>query len=232
MKTVTLTFLLALSTLLAYPQIPEGFTPLLTEGSLDGWTRIGTSAPDSVWQWKGNTLQTTQGDNGGSGWIQYNQKMTDFEFYCEWKCGYNGNSGFFIHVGDDAKAPYWEAIEIQLCDDPSFSWWWDKDGYYIGDPRQVSGSVYGFAGGDLSVYHGRNNWNTLLVRTIGDTIQVILNDVEMTKISIDDYNEDIMLWGQKRLALSKRPRTGYIGLQSHRGGTTWFRNVAIKNLDK
>lgn len=230
MKSLVFTFLFCAYTLLSIAQIPQGFKPLFNEGSLDGWTRIGTSVTDSIWKWNGNVLQTSQGNSGGAGWIQYNKKMTDFEFYCEWKSDYNGNSGFLFHIADSAKEPYWEAIEIQICDDPSFSWWWNKDGYYIGDPRQIAGSVYGFAGGDLSVYKGRNQWNKMRVSCIGDKIKVVLNDVEMVNISVDDYTEDIMLWGKKRLALSKRPRTGYFGLQSHRGGLTSFRNVAIKEL--
>ncbi len=211
-------------------QIPEGFTPLFPKGNLEGWTRIGTSLPDSVWTWEGKILKTSQGNTGGAGWIQYNEKMTDFELYCEWKCDYNGNSGLFLHVGNSAKEPYWEAIEIQICEDPSFSWWWAKDGYYIGDPRQISGSVYGFAGGNLGAYNGRNKWNTMHVSYIKERIVVVLNDVEMVNISVNDYNEDIKLWNKTRPALSKRPRSGYIGLQSHKGGATYYRNVAIKKL--
>lgn len=230
MKSLLFAILFCMGTVITCAQIPEGFTPLFSVGSLEGWTRIGTSLPDSIWQWEGDVLKTTQGNNGGAGWIQYKEKMTDFEFYCEWKCGYNGNSGLFLHVGDSAREPYWEATEIQICEDPSFSWWWPKDGYFIGDPRQISGSVYGFAGGDLSAYRGQNNWNTLWVSSIGDSIKVVLNDVEMVNININDYNKDVVIWNKSRLALSKRPRTGYIGLQSHKGGTTFFRNVAIKKL--
>jgi hypothetical protein len=230
MKSFALVLIFCLGAMAAHSQIPNGFIPLFSEGSFDGWSRIGTSIPDSVWKWEGNVLKTTQGDTGGSGWIQYNEKMTDFEFYCEWKCGYNGNSGFFMHVADNAKEPYWDAIEIQICDDPSFSWWHAKNGYYIGDPRQITGAVYGFAGGDLSVYRGQNNWNTMLVSSIGDSIKVVLNDVEMVNINVNDYTDDVILWNKTRIALSKRPRTGFIGLQSHRGGATYFRNVAIKKL--
>jgi hypothetical protein len=232
MKSLLYAIPLCLASLATFAQIPQGYTPLFNVGSFDGWTRIGTSQTDSIWQWEGNTLKTTQGNNGGAGWIQYNEKMTDFEFYCEWKCDYNGNSGFLMHIGDSSKEPYWDAIEIQICEDPSFSWWWNKDGYFIGDPRQISGSVYGFAGGDLNAYAGRNKWNTLQVSSIGNRIKVVLNGIKMVDISVDDYTEDVMLWGKPRLALSKRPRTGYIGLQSHRGGTSYFRNVAIKNMTK
>ncbi len=232
MKLLILSILLSLASLVLYAQIPQGYTPLFTVGSFDGWTRIGTSIPDSVWQWEANTLKTNQGNISGAGWLQFNNKMTDFDFYCEWKCDYNGNSGFMFHIGDNAKEPYWDAIEIQICEDPSFSWWWNKNGYFIGDPRQISGSVYGFAGGDISAYAGRNKWNVLHVSSMGDRIKVVLNGIKMADISVNDYTEDIMLWGKPRLALSKRPRTGYIGLQSHRGGTTYFRNVAIKNIKK
>ena len=83
-----ITFLFIASTLIIKAQIPDGFTPLFNEKDLTGWTRIGTSIPDSVWQWIDGELQTTQGEIGGAGWIQYNkQKFTNFEFYCEWKCG-------------------------------------------------------------------------------------------------------------------------------------------------
>ena len=230
MKQLFLTIVCCFFISYSIAQIPEGFTPLFNNETFDGWTKIGTSSGDDIWQWQGNVLKTTQGDAGGAGWLQYNDKMTDFEFYCDWKCDYNVISGFLFHIGDDSKEPYWDATEIQICEDPSFSWWWAKGGYYIGDPRQISGSVYGFAGGDLSAYNGRNKWNTLRVSSTGDSIKVVLNNVEMVNINVNDYSDDIMLWGKNRLALSKRPRTGFIGLQSHRGGTTYFKNVAIKKI--
>lgn len=226
-----ITFLFIASTLIIKAQIPDGFTPLFNEKDLTGWTRIGTSIPDSVWQWIDGELQTTQGEKGGAGWIQYNkQKFTNFEFYCEWKCGYNGNSGFQFHIPENSEQPVWDAIEIQLCEDSTFSWWWEKNGYYKNDPRQISGSVYSFAGASKNVYNGMDQWNSVHVKSMGDNIIVIMNEEEVVNIDRKDYAEDVFLWKQ-RPALSKRPTTGYIGLQSHKGGITWFRNVGIKDLD-
>ncbi|MCG8699800.1 MAG: DUF1080 domain-containing protein, partial [Bacteroidales bacterium] len=213
-------------------QIPDGFTPLFNEKDLTGWKRIGTSIPANVWTWEDGMLKTTQGSKGGAGWIQFEEKKyTDFQFYCEWKCNYNGNSGFQFHISDSSKQPVWDAIEIQFCDNESFSWWWEKNGYFKNDPRQITGAVYGFAGSSENMYNGTNNWNTALVTSIGDTIKVELNGKEVVNINRNDYTDDIVMW-KPRIALSKRPKTGYIGLQSHKGGTTWYRHLAIKDLSK
>lgn len=215
----------------AYSQIPEGFTPLFTTGEFTGWDKKGNSATPGVWSWDGDTLKTTQGSTGGTGWIQYNKKMyTDFMFYCEWKCNYNGNSGFQFCIAENSQQPVWDAIEVQICEDASFTWWWEDNGFYRGDPRQISGAIYPFVGSATPQYNGINEWNTILVTSIGDTIKVELNGVEVVSADRKDYTNDVILWKKTRLALNKRPRTGYIGLQSHKGGTTFYKNLAIKDL--
>ena len=229
MKTVLLLVLLVVSGTI-YAQLPKDFTPLFNEKDLSGWTRKGTSIPDSVWQWQDGVLRTTQGNTGGTGWIQYDKKQyTDFEFYCEWKCGHNGNSGFQFDIAEDSEHPVWDAIEVQMCEDSTFSWWWEKNGYFKNDPRQISGGVYPFVGASKNVYKGMDKWNSTLVKSIGDKIIVIMNGKKVVNINRNDYTEKVFLW-KERMSLSERPKTGFIGLQSHKGGVTYFRNIGIKEL--
>jgi hypothetical protein len=216
--------------------IPEGMTQIFNGVDLSGWTRKGNTL--ATWDIIDGMLRPRQpAGGGGAGWIQYNKQFTDFTMYCEWKATKDGdfqnqaaNNGIQFHLAENSTNPVWDAIEIQIADDDNYSLWYNKDGYTIGDTRELSGSVYGIVGINKKVYNGTNNWNSFLLTSIGDSIKLHYNNELVLNINRNNYANSFYMWGQTRTALASRPRAGYIALQSHRGADVYLRNVAIKDL--
>ncbi len=211
-----------------YAQIPAGFTPMLNDTNLNGWTQKGNTS--ATWTYQAGILKMYQSLGGAAGWLQFNQQLTNFSFYCEWKSEAAGNSGIHWGITNSTVTPVWDANEIQLCDDPNYNLYYGKDGYIQGDKREQSGSIYGVVGVKNSVYAGTNNWNTMQVTVVGKSIELKYNGVVVYQIDKDDYPNDFYMWNTTQLALSKRPTTGFIGLQSHKAANMYFRNLAYKDL--
>jgi hypothetical protein len=55
---------------------------------------------------------------------------------------------------------------------------------------------------------------------------VKLNDKEIINANLDDYGDSL---GKGKVALSKHPRKGLVGLQSH-GDPVDFKNIEIREL--
>ncbi|MGQ1891316.1 family 16 glycoside hydrolase [Thermophagus sp. OGC60D27] len=218
------------------PQLPEGMTRIFNGVDLSGWTKKGNKkASYDIIDGMLRPRQPVGGD--GAGWIQYNQKVTDFIMYCEWKATTEGdfenqaaNNGIQFHLTENSTNPVWDAIEIQIADDDNYSLWYNKDGYEIGDKRELSGAIYGIVGINKNVYNGTNNWNSFLLSSIGDSIKLYYNTELVLNISRKDFPDSFKMWGKTQTSLSARPGCGYVALQSHRGADVYIRNVAIKDM--
>lgn len=217
-------------------KLPVGMNRIFNGVDLNGWTRKGNTA--ASYEIIEGMLRPRQPAGGsGAGWIQYNQKFTDFSMYCEWKGTKEGdfenqaaNNGLQFHLAENSTNPVWDAIEIQIADDDNYSLWNNKEGYAIGDTRELSGAVYGIVGISKKVYNGTNNWNSFLLTSIGDSIKLHYNTELVLNINRNDYPNSFKMWGKTQIALANRPRSGYVALQSHRGADVFIRNVAIKDL--
>lgn len=217
-------------------KIPKGMTRIFNGVDLSGWTRKGntTASYDII---DGMLRPRQPAGGGGAGWIQYNQQLTDFSMYCEWKGTTKGdianqaaNNGMQFHLAENSTNPVWDAIEIQMADDDNYSLWNNKEGYVIGDTRELSGAIYGIVGISKKVYNGTNKWNSFLLTSIGDNIKLYYNTELVLDINRADYPNAFQMWGKTQIALADRPKSGYVALQSHRGADLYIRNVAIKDL--
>ncbi len=212
----------------AYSQIPNGYIPMLNGTNLSGWTQKGNST--AVWDYQSGILKMNQSAGGQAGWLQFDKPLNHFSFYLEWKSDVGGNSGVHWGLSNSSITPVWDANEIQISDDPNYNLFWGKDGFVIGDGRELSGSIYGILAAPTKLYAGTNNWNSFLLTVVGDSIELKYNGTTAYKIDRNDYASDFLMWNAMRNALSKRPYQGRIGLQSHKSANVYFRNLAYKDL--
>ena len=92
-------------------------------------------------------------------------------------------------------------------------------------PTQANGAIYSFVAPKAKAAKPPGEWNRMLIRCQGPLVVVELNGVEVQRASMDDHPEQ----GKGELPLSKRPRKGLIGLQSH-GDRVDFRSIEVREL--
>ena len=194
------------------------YTPVFAGKNIDIWQVKKGPADD--WSIIDGTLYTT---GVGGGWIGTRKTYKDFIFSCEWKVGYDGNSGVFIRVSDEPdQNPAYDAIEIQIGDDTG-------ERYQDSKSSGKSGAIYAVVGPPKDLYRGTFEWNKFVITCKGTKIKVEFNGEVVVNVDAEDYKEALDWYGTPRNPLYDRPREGYIALQSH-GGEAWFRNIQIKEL--
>jgi hypothetical protein len=150
-----------------------------------------------------------------SGWTRYSaylwakQKYSDFEADFEYKVSKNGNSGFYLHVGD-LKEPVATGIEVQIYDSGS-----KPAGAKLSD--HDSGGIIPGVPPIKNAAKPAGQWNHMQVSSKGNKLLVrlngeLVNDVDLSK-------------GQ----LKTRPPTGYVGFQDH-GLPLSLRNIRLREL--
>jgi hypothetical protein len=201
------------------------FSPLFNGSDLSGWhVKAGRESNFSV----ADSMIIMDYQGGGRGWIETDSVYENFILRCEWKVEAGANSGVICRLGDDAgQEVAYDAIEFQVCDDDDYSPFYHKN-----DPRELSGAIYGVVAPSEKVFKGDGEWNTYVIICNEDSVTLIYNGVPVIDISVDDYTERFDYWDAMRPSLSERPRSGFIGLQSHNGNRVWYRNIAIIDLNK
>jgi len=154
----------------------------------------------------------------GGGWLTSDKEYGDFELQLEYRIPAGGNSGVGLRYpaqGDPAHV----GMEIQILDDDAPE--------YKGklDPAQYTGGIYYQVAPKARPAKAPGEWNRYVIRCKGPRVQIKLNGVE-----IQDANMDQVTQGRGgHMALSQRPRRGFIGMQSH-GHQVDFRNIRIREL--
>ncbi|MFT4511369.1 MAG: hypothetical protein ACI91B_000044 [Planctomycetota bacterium] len=151
--------------------------------------------------------------DGQQGWQRYGHYLwtegdyADFEAEFEYRLEKNGNSGFYFHVGDQAK-PVATGVEVQLYATPA-----DKKRLTDHDAGGI------IPGGPPSSNASKpaGEWNHMHVLCEDGTVLVTLNGRLVHKMALDN----------KRIA--DRPRTGSIGFQDH-SLPLQLRNLRIRSL--
>jgi len=187
------------------------FVPLFNGKDLTGW-KIHAEKPIGPNHWyvtEGGTLCAKDGWS----WLATTKEYKNFILQVEWRVPVDGNSGVFLRVPPDPKAPPHEAgLEVQLLD--------DQGPQYKGklQPYQYSGSIYYFAPAKKSMFKGANQWNQFQITCRGNSIQV-------------EYNGEVVTEGTTTSdpKFDARPKKGTIGLQNH-GSAVEFRNLKICEL--
>lgn len=189
-----------------------GFVPLYNGRDLSGWA-VKDGRLES-WKADGELLSCVA---GGGGWLRTEREYADFVLRVDWRIPPGGNSGVGIRFplrGDPAH----QGMEIQILDD-------NAPEYTNLKPAQYTGSIYYQVAPSRRAARPAGEWNTYEITCDGPRVRVVLNGVEIVNINVDDYQ--VGEGGYPPLA--QRPRSGYIGLQSH-GSRVDFRNLQIKVL--
>ena len=186
-----------------------GWVDLLAGGDLSKhWTTKGN------WKLEDGVLRL-EPRPGEKGWERFDAYLwtkrmyKDFEAAFDYKVAKDGNSGFYVHVGDK-KSPVVTGIEVQIYDSGS-----KPAGAKLSD--HDSGGIIPGVPPTKNAARPAGEWNHMEVTCKGTRLVVhlngeLVNDVDLGK-------------GQ----LKSRPPTGYVGLQDH-GMPLWFRDLRIREL--
>ena len=165
-------------------------------GSLDGWQMVG---PGNFVMDEDGTIKS----QGGMGLFYYApQSFTDFELEVEWRVATpTTNSGVFVRFPRPSSP--WDAVEggyeIQIDD--------SQTGIHS------TGGVYSFAAPRQLASKPAGEWNTFLIKVVGQNYQVSLNGSVVTEFA------------------GSRSTEGYVGLQNHDpNSVVWFRKVRARPI--
>jgi choline dehydrogenase-like flavoprotein len=180
---------------------PHAPVTLFDGATLNGWVQAGPGnfVVDS------GTLRS----QGGMGLLWYSlAQFRNFELSIDWKITQSGdNSGIFIRFPDPDGDPFnavREGYEVQIDD------LGNPDGAMI----HKTGAIYDAEPPLATPSHAPNNWNTYLIRVIGQTYNVTLNGTPV----ITDFT-------------GNRSTRGFIGLQNHLPkDVVFFRNIVVTPL--
>jgi hypothetical protein len=153
----------------------------------------------------------------GGGYLATDKEYGDFELRLEYRIPPAGNTGVGIRFPRGGW-PSTAGMEIQILD--------DADPRYKNlKPTHRNASIYTFVGPKVNPAKPPGEWNRLVIRCKGPLVVVELNGVETSRVNMDEHQEP----GKGTIPLSKRPRKGLVGLQSH-GDKVDFRNIEITEL--
>ncbi len=178
---------------------------------LDGWTSQGDISAWGVVDHELVTLKPGQGH-----WIRTDKMYRDFELKLDFWMPKGGNSGVGIR-GSSNGDPAFTGLEVQILDT------------HGQEPQNhTCGSIYTAITAAKMAVHPAGEWNTYLIKVVGNTIDVTLNGVHVIDSEqLDDRG--YFRSPENQLPLNSRATTGYISLQDH-GHAFRFRNIKIKDL--
>jgi hypothetical protein len=190
----------------------DKFESLYNGKDLAGWHVKGGKL-DS---WKANGEMISCVAPGG-GWLTSDREYGDFVLRLEYRIPAGGNSGVGIRYpaeGDPAHV----GMEIQVLDDAAPQ-------YKDLNPAQYNGGIYYQSPPKARAAKAPGEWNRYVIRCKGPNIRVQLNGVEIQNVNVEEFVKGE--GGHKPLA--ERPRSGFVGLQSH-GDQVDFRKIEIREL--
>lgn len=180
---------------------PSGPVQLFDGNTLNGWTQAGSGnfIVDN------GTLRT----QGGFGMIWYSlAQFRNFELSVDWRITHAGdNSGVYVRFPDPNGDPFnavREGYEVQI----------DDLGNPDGAPFHKTGAIYDVQPPLAFPSNPPGQWNTFVIRVIGQTYNVFLNGVPI----ITNFE-------------GNRSVRGFIGLQNHLPqDVVFFRNIVVTPL--
>lgn len=188
-----------------------GFKSLFNGKDLTGWT--GATENYEV---VGGSLRCKPGSGGN---LLTDDEYDNFVVRLECKLPPGGNNGLAIHAPLDVGTPSYEAMEVQILDDPHAM-------YADIQPYQAHGSLYGLAPARRGYLRPVGEWNYHEVVVDGDKLEVHLNGYEILNVNVDEVR-------QKPIDGKEHPgafrTTGRFGFCGHHDPVE-FRNVRIKRL--
>ncbi|MBP6796107.1 MAG: DUF1080 domain-containing protein [Saprospiraceae bacterium] len=180
----------------------QGWIQLFNTKNLEGWTAYGTEK----WYVDNNQLVCESGPDKGYGYLGTNDQFKNFDLKLEFKQEANGNSGVFFHSSFEGTiVSGWQA-EVAPA------------GHSTGGIYESYGRGWLIKPTDNkdTKYLNSNDWNTMRIKVVGNTVTTWLNGHKMISLTDDKIGS----------------KTGQIALQIHDGGgiKVRWRNLAVKKL--
>lgn len=222
---------------------PEGFVSLFNGSNLDGWKGLADKNANDRRALKGKDLKQAQAaadDLMSQHWSVVDGVLTydgkgqslctakdygDFEFYVDWKIPPGADSG--IYLRGTPQVQIWDPWDprVKPGDDPPS----DPEAWVA---QYKNGRNLG-SGGLWNNKRWRNSpivladnkpgqWNTFLIRMIGDKVSIWLNDkLVVDRVALENY------WDKS--STIPLVRADQIELQHH-GSELFFKNLYIREL--
>jgi hypothetical protein len=175
------------------------FETIFDGETLNGWQMSGEG--DFMVDVKDNSLQTQGGP--GSLWFSA-KKYKDFILELDWKVSkINDNSGVFVrfpYPDEERRVKAREGYEVQIHDSAD-------------NASHRTGAIYDIAASSQMVSKPAGEWNTMMIRVIGQLYTVLINGHKVI-----DF-------------VGNRSTEGYIGLQAHDDQSrASFRDIKIAEM--
>ena len=159
------------------PVVAGNWTYGLVKPLFDGTSLAGWSGDTALVSIENGVLV----NDGKRGVVIAPGEYRNFEVELDFRLAAVGNSGLGIFYPGDGD-PAVNGLEVQLLDDA---------GYPNVHPKQRCGSLYQVSSATTGQYRAWPEWNHMVVRALGDQLQVVLNDVSILKVSkaeLQSYN--------------------------------------------
>jgi hypothetical protein len=167
------------------------------------------------WHIEGQQVATLTPRPGEHGWKRFGaylwskRKYENFEVEFDYLLQTEGNSGFFLHVGDKTS-PVEHGIEVQIYDTT------EQNAAALSD--HDAGGVIPGARPTRIAAHAAGQWNHYSIIARGNRLEVRLNGELVNEVNLDAGT------------IKTRPRKGYIGFQDE-GRPLQLRNLKIRELN-
>jgi len=183
------------------PTQPENSRVLFDGESLDGWRVVGDSRAFTV---EDGILKTTARFTGSLFYVgdgSDEAQFSDFDLRMQVQTQTRGNSGVWVHAAENRRGGL-PGLEVQI--------------YNGGNDDRLTGSLYGINSAESTGIRD-GDWFSLRILVEGETITTFINDVEVIqwKQPAD--------WNQPARSLDR----GLIGLQGHKKGPVWFKDIVL-----
>ncbi len=203
----------------------EGFEPLFSHGSLDGWRfshwfdiAVPPKQEGPFWEIRNGILCGL----GKRTWIYSARQYGDFVLRFDIKISRGANSGIGLRFPPKGD-PAYQGLEIQFVDGDVY---YHSGNWHGARPEQLTGSVYDEIAARPAM-KPPGQWNQMEITCRGSQITVVLNG----QLVLDaDLAEHTKAHQKKGPPLAERPRRGRIGFQNL-SGEVQLRNVRIKTLE-
>lgn len=126
-----------------------------------------------------------------------------------------------LRAAAEAEVGPWYAVhhgyEVQICDGA--------------DAAHRTGAIYGLSKA-AAVAAQPTEWKTMIITLQGNLVLVEINGQQVSRF--DSESQDLpqeRKWTEPKRE-SKRPQTGYLGLQNHDpGDVVWFKEISVQPLE-
>lgn len=220
---------------------PAGFQALFNGNDLTGWKGLAHKNANTRRALKGESLRQAQRDadasmhqhwNVNEGVLTYDgngqslctsQDYGDFEMYIDWKIPPGADSGIYLRGTPQIQIwdPWDPRTAVDQLDSPE-----DWVAAYTNGRNLGSGGLWNNKrwrnSPTVLADKKPGNWNTFLIRMVGDKVTIWLNDKKIVdRVALENY------WDKTgRVPL---PRADQIELQHH-GSELFFKNIYLREL--